>query len=173
MQADELVSKNDFLEGSLQGLRDDDITVLEAFSHYQTSKFPFFDRVEVAHEFMELLTFKIKESKSRMDKEYLAQFSLTFFQNSIKTYGFNPKFVATQLKSLITYYQNQKNLDKAIEVCELLIRHGITDDDSKGFHVRLDDLYRLRKKVLDKGGDLSMIDFSSSKDDFQDEDEED
>ena len=151
--------KEQFLEQILRRLHEDDITVLEDFRGYQGSEAPFFDRVEVAHEFLDLLTFKIKESKSRMDKESLAQFSQDFIRDTLKTYGYNPKFVAVQSKALITYYQNQKNLDKAIAVCELLIRNGITDDDSKGFHVRLDELYRLKRKVEEKGGDLSVLQF--------------
>jgi hypothetical protein len=152
-------SKEEFLEQILRRLREDDGAVLEDFQAYQKSSVPFFDRVEVAHEFLDLLTFKIKESKSRMDKEALGQFSLDFIRDTLKSYGYNPKFVAVQCKALITYYQNQKNLDKAIEVCELLIRNGITDDDSKGFHVRLDELYRLKRKVEEKGGDLSGLQF--------------
>lgn len=156
--------KNDLLEGMLKRLRDDDIGVLDEFSDFQKSSSPFFDKVEVAHEFLDLLTFKIKESKSRMNKETLAQFSLGFLRQTIRTYGYNPKFVATQAKALITYYQNQKNLDKAIEVCEFLILQGITDDDSKGFHVRLDELYRLKRKIEEKGGDISGISFPSAED---------
>jgi hypothetical protein len=162
--------KNELLEGMLKGLREDDVSVLEKFSEYQASQAPFFDKVEVAHEFLDLLTFKIKESKSRMNKETLAQFSLAFLRQTIRSYGYNPKFVATQAKALITYYQNQKNLDKAIEVCEFLILQGITDDDAKGFHVRLDELYRLKRKIEEKGGDVSGISFPASEDDEDDSD---
>lgn len=162
--------KNDLLEVLLKGLREDDITVLDQFSAYQNSQAPFFDKVEVAHEFLDLLTFKIKESKSRMNKENLAQFSLAFLRQTIRTYGYNPKFVATQAKALITFYQNQKSLDKAIEVCEFLILQGITDDDAKGFHVRLDELYRLKRKIEEKGGDVSGISFPTT-DDEDDEDD--
>ena len=132
--------KPELFEQVLQRLREDDISVLDEFLAYQKSPAPFFDRVEVAHEFLDLLTFKVKESKSRMSKDQLTQFSLDFLRDTLKRYGYNPKFVAIQCKALITYYQNQKNLEKAIEVCEFLIRHGITDDDAKGFHVRLDEL---------------------------------
>ncbi len=150
-------SKEQLLERLLKGLREDNTQVLEGFLAYQRGPAPFFERVEIAHEFLDLLTFKIKESKSRMNKEDLTRFSLDFIRESLKRYGYNPKFVAVQCKALITYHQNQKSLDKAIEVCEFLIRNGITDDDSKGFHVRLDELYRLKKKVEEKGGDLSAI----------------
>jgi len=150
-----------FLAGALQRLREDDVTVLEDFLAYQHGDHPFFNRVEVAHEFLDLLTFKIKESRSLMNKEALARFSFEFLRDTLKGYGYNHKFVAVQCKALITYYQNQRNLDKAIEVCELLIRHGITDDESKGFHIRLDELYRLRRKVLERGGDFSGIFFPS------------
>jgi hypothetical protein len=163
-------AKNELLEGMLKGLREDDITILDQFSEYQASKAPFFDKVEVAHEFLDLLTFKIKESKSRMNKEGLAQYSLAFLRQTIRTYGYNPKFVATQAKALITYYQNQKNLDKAIEVSEFLILQGITDDDAKGFHVRLDELYRLKRKIEEKGGDVSGIAFPMAEDEDEDED---
>lgn len=164
------VSKDDLLEGLLKGLREDSIVVLDEFTAYQGSGAQFFEKVEVAHEFLDLLTFKIKESKSKMNKESLAQFSLVFLRQTIKTYGYNPKFVATQTKALITYYQNQKNLDKAIEVCEFLILQGITDDDAKGFHVRLDELYRLKRKIEEKGGDVSGISFPTVEDDDDDED---
>jgi hypothetical protein len=154
-----------FLEGLLERLRNDDSEVVGDFKTYQSSSAPFFERVEVAHEFLDLLTFKIKESKSKMDKDYLTVFSFEFIRDTVKEYGYNPKFVAVQCKALITFYQNQKNLEKAIEVCEFLIRNGITDDDSKGFHVRLDDLYRLKRKVDEKGGDYSGITFATDEDD--------
>ena len=157
--------KEHLLEDLLKRLQADDIVVLDDFLAYENSNAPFFDRVEIAHEFLDLLTFKIKESKSRMGKDTLTQFSLEFLKDTLKRYGYNPKFVAIQCKALITYYQNQKNLDKAIEVCEFLIRNGITDDDSKGFHVRLDDLYRLRKRVVEKGLDLRSLKFPIEEED--------
>lgn len=164
-------SKDLFLEKLLQGLKDDNIAVLDLFADYQKGSAPFFEKVEVAHEFLDLLTFKIKESKSRMNKEQLSQYSLGFLRQTIRQYGYNPKFVATQAKALITYYQNQKNLEKAIEVCEFLILQGITDDDAKGFHVRLDELYRLKRKIEEKGGDASSISFASLDDDYEEEEE--
>ena len=166
-------NKEQFLERLLQGLKEDSITVLDQFADYQKSGAPFFEKVEIAHEFLDLLTFKIKESKSKMNKEQLSQYSLGFLRQTIRQYGYNPKFVATQAKALITYYQNQKNLDKAIEVCEFLILQGITDDDAKGFHVRLDELYRLKRKIEEKGGDVSAISFASLDDDYEDDDEKD
>ncbi len=150
-------SKEEILEKLLNGLKEDQIEILEDYTAYQNSEASFFEKVELAHEFLDLLTFKIKESRSKMNKEILAQFSLDFFRRSIKSYSYNPKFTGTQCKALITYYQNQKNLDKAIEVCEFLILQGITDDDSKGFHVRLDDLYRLKRKWEEKGMDASDL----------------
>lgn len=161
--------KDQTLEKLLAGLRDDNVQVVDDFSEYQKSAAPFFEKVEIAHEFLDLLTFKIKESKSKMNKEQLSQFSLGFLRQTIKPYGYNPKFVAIQCKALITYYQNQKNLDKAIEVCEFLILQGITDDDSKGFHVRLDELYRLKRKIEEKGGDLSGLSFPMADDEDEDE----
>ncbi|HLP40536.1 MAG TPA: hypothetical protein VK465_03430 [Fibrobacteria bacterium] len=161
--------KDQLLERLLKGLREDNIGVLDIFAEYQKSGAPFFEKVEIAHEFLDLLTFKIKESKSRMNKEQLSQYSLGFLRQTIRQYGYNPKFVATQAKALITYYQNQKNLEKAIEVCEFLILQGITDDDAKGFHVRLDELYRLKRKIEEKGGDLSSISFPTVEDEDEDE----
>lgn len=165
----EFSSKEDFLEQALRRLQQDDASILDDFMLYENSKAPFFDRVEVAHEFLDLLTFKIKESKSRMSKESLTQFSLDFLRDTLKLYGYNPKFVAIQCKALITYHQNQKNLEKAIQVCEFLIANGIIDDDSKGFHVRLDDLYRLKKRVEEKGIDLRSIKFPTVEDDDEEE----
>jgi hypothetical protein len=94
-----------------------------------------------------------------MDKDMLAEFSLGFLRQTIRQFGYNPKFIATQAKALITFFQNQKNIDKAIEVCEFLILNGITDDEAKGFHVRLDDLHRFKRKLGEKGGDVSMKSF--------------
>jgi hypothetical protein len=158
-------NKDQILERFLQALRDDQTEILAEFVAYQKGNAPFFERVEVAHEFLDLLTFKIKESKSKMNKDELTSFSLNFIRDTLKKYGYNPKFVAVQCKALITYHQNQKNLERAIEICEFLIRNGITDDDSKGFHVRLDELYRLKKKVEEKGGDLSAIHIPMVEDD--------
>lgn len=165
------IGKDDLLEGLLKGLREDSIVILDEFTDYQKSGAQFFEKVEVAHEFLDLLTFKIKESKSKMNKEQLAQFSLAFLRQTIKTYGYNPKFVATQTKALITFYLNQKNLDKAIEVCEFLILQGITDDDAKGFHVRLDELFRLKRKIEEKGGDVSGISIPTIEDDEDEKDD--
>ena len=89
-------NKDQLLEKLLQGLKDDRIGVLDEFAEYQGSKAPFFEKVEIAHEFLDLLTFKIKESKSRMNKEQLSQYSLGFLRQTIRQYGYNPKFVATQ-----------------------------------------------------------------------------
>jgi hypothetical protein len=161
--------RNAFLEDALRRLREDDVSVLDDFTAYQASREPFFERVEVAHEFLDQLTFKIKESKSRMSKEILTQFSLNFLRDTLTSYGYNPKFVAVQCKALITYYQNQKNLEKAVEVCEFLISNGIIDDDAKGFHVRLDEFYRIKKKVDERGGDLSGIKFDPIEDEDEDE----
>ncbi len=166
------LGKDQLLEMLLNGLRDDDTDVLDNFTTYQNSKAPFFEKVEVAHEFLDQLTFKIKESKSKMNKDLLVQFSLAFLRQTIRQYGYNPKFIATQAKALITYYQNQKNLDKAIEVCEFLILQGITDDDAKGFHVRLDELYRLKRKIMEKGGDINSISFPTLADDLDDDEAE-
>ena len=153
------------LEGLLARLRDDDISVLDDFLAWQARPVEFFAKVEAAHEFIDQLTFKIKESKSRMGKDRLTQFSLDFLRNTFAPYGYNPKFVAVQCKALITFHQNQKNLAKAIEVCEFLIENGITDDDAKGFHVRLDEFHRLKKKVDERGGDLSGIKFEPLEED--------
>ncbi len=158
-----------YIESLLQRLREDDASVLADFLDWQSKPLEFFEKVEGAHEFLDQLTFKIKESKSRMSKDMLTQFSLDFLRNTLVSYGYNPKFVAVQCKALITYYQNQKNLAKAIEVCEFLIENGITDDDARGFHVRLDEFHRLKKKVDERGGDLSGITFVPIEDD---EDEE-
>lgn len=162
-------SEKNVLESLLTRLREDDIDVLQDFQEWQKRPLEFFEKVEGAHEFLDQLTFKIKESKSRMSKETLTQFSLDFLRDTLPSYGYNPKFVAVQCKALITFHQNQKNLAKAIEVCEFLIENGITDDDAKGFHVRLDEFHRLKKRVDERGGDLSGIKFAPVE---EDEDEE-
>jgi hypothetical protein len=152
-------TSRELLEGLLERLREDDITVLDDFQAWQRRASDFFEKVEGAHEFLDQLTFKIKESRSRMSKDALTQFSLDFLRDTFAAYGYNPKFVAVQCKALITYHQNQKNLAKAIEVCEFLIENGITDDDAKGFHVRLEAFHRLKKRVDERGGDMSGIRF--------------
>lgn len=162
-------SEKNVLESLLTRLREDDIDVLQDFQEWQKRPLEFFEKVEGAHEFLDQLTFKIKESKSRMSKETLTQFSLDFLRDTLPSYGYNPKFVAVQCKALITFHQNQKNLAKAIEVCEFLIENGITDDDAKGFHVRLDEFHRLKKRVDERGGDLTGIKFAPVE---EDEDEE-
>jgi hypothetical protein len=161
-------TSNASLEALLNRLREDDAAVLEDFLAWQAGPMDFFQKVEGAHEFLDQLTFKIKESKSRMSKETLTQFSLDFLRQTLSAYGYNPKFVAVQCKALITFHQNQKNLAKAIEVCEFLIENGITDDDAKGFHARLDEFHRIKRKVDERGGDLSVIAFTP----VEDEDEE-
>ncbi len=153
-----------FLESLLTRLLEDDVHVLDDFAAWQNEPLEFFGKVEGAHEFLDQLTFKIKESKSRMNKDVLTQFSLDFLRRTLPEYGYNPKFVAVQCKALITYYQNQKNLAMAIEVCEFLIENGITDDDAKGFHVRLDEFHRLKKRVDERGGDVSGIRFTPADD---------
>ena len=162
-------AENPVLDALLARLREDDLTVLEDFTAWQATDMDFFVKVEGAHEFLDQLTFKIKESKSRMDKDVLTQFSLDFLRRTLEAYGYNPKFVAVQCKALITYYQNQKNLAKAIEVCEFLIENGITDDDAKGFHVRLDEFHRLKRRVDERGGDLSGIKFEAVEEDEEEE----
>ncbi|HEX2612070.1 MAG TPA: hypothetical protein VHO02_00560 [Fibrobacteria bacterium] len=162
-------TSREFLEDLLNRLREDDITVLQDFLAWQGRAQEFFGKVEGAHEFLDQLTFKIKESRSRMSKDTLTQFSLDFLRDTFAAYGYNPKFVAVQCKALITYHQNQKNLAKAIEVCEFLIENGITDDDAKGFHVRLDAFHRLKKRVDERGGDLSGIRFEPLEDEEEDE----
>ena len=157
------------MERLMRGLREDDIAVLDEFNAHQNSTEPFFEKVELAHEFLDLLTFKLKESKSKMDKEALSRFSLDFLRKTIRPYGYNPKFIAVQCKALITYHQNQKNLDRAIEVCEFLILQGITDDEAKGFHVRLDELHRLKRKLEEKGLDALSINLPLVEDDEDDE----
>lgn len=162
-------SEKPVLESLLARLREDDIHVLQDFEAWQKEPLEFFEKVEGAHEFLDQLTFKIKESKSRMSKETLTQFSLDFLRDTLPSYGYNPKFVAVQCKALITFHQNQKNLAKAIEVCEFLIENGITDDDAKGFHVRLDEFHRLKKRVDERGGDLSGIKFAAAEEDDDEE----
>ena len=165
-------TSRDLLEGLLARLREDDLSVLDDFLAWQRRAPGFFEKVEGAHEFLDQLTFKIKESRSRMSKDALTQFSLDFLRDTFSAYGYNPKFVAVQCKALITYHQNQKNLAKAIEVCEFLIENGITDDDAKGFHVRLEAFHRLQKRVDERGGDLSGIRFEPLDEDEDDEGDE-
>lgn len=159
-----------FLESALHRLREDDVSVLREFREWQASSLPFFEKVEAAHEFLDQLTFKIKESKSRMSKDDLTEFSLNFLRDTLPLYEYNPKFVAVQCKALITYHQNQRNLPKAIEVCEFLISNGITDDDAKGFHARLDEFYRIKRKVEERGGDINVVAFPPLVDEEETED---
>jgi len=144
------MTKDEFVKTLLKPLRKEDLSVFQAFEQFQASDIDQIEKIEWTHEFLDLLSFKLRESKSKMDKEYLAKFILDFFKKTIKVYDYNSKFVSSQIKSLVTFYRNRRELDNAIEALEFLIMNGITDDEGKAYHLQLDELYRLRQK---KGGE--------------------
>ncbi len=146
------MTKEEFDADYLEALRNEDVTVFERFEEFQKSSINAYTKIEWTHEFLDLLSFKLRESRCKMDKEFLAQYILSFFRKTIKNYDYNSKFVGSQIKSLVTYYRNRRELDKAIESLEFLIQNGIVDDDGQGFHIQLDDLYRLRQKRAEKQG---------------------
>lgn len=148
------MDKNEFNVKIINKLKDEKIDALKFFEEFQESNIEFYQRVEWTHDFIDLLSFKIRESKSRMDKDVLSQYLFDFLKKTVPRYGYNPKFVAAQCKTLITYYKNNKDLDKAIEVLEFLIVQGITEDDTQGFHIQLDELYRLRRSRQQRSSEL-------------------
>ncbi len=145
------MNKQNFEDNVLGPLKADNISALDVFSDFQKSDMDLYDKIEMCHEFIDTLCFKLRESKSTMDKSVLAVYCFDFFKKTIKTFDYNPKFIAAQCKSLVTYHKNQKDLSTAIEVLEFLIQNGIADDDGHGYHIQLDELYRLRLKKQQKG----------------------
>ena len=144
MDAEELFKKN------LKKLQEDDVSALNDFEQFHKSEMNIYDKIEFTHEFLDLLSFKLKQSKCPMNKDVLADYILRLFTKTIDKYEYNHKFIASQFKALVTYHKNNKNFDKAVEALELLILHGIIDDDAQRFHIQLDELYRLRKKRWEK-----------------------
>ena len=135
-----------FKKEVLEPLNGDDILAIESFKGFDFSKMDFYEHIELVHEYLDILAFKLKESKSILDKEILAQYVFEFLKKTIDTYDFNSKFVGYLGKTLVTYYKNQKNLDCAVEVLEFLIFNGITENSGLEFHIQLDEFYRLRIK---------------------------
>jgi hypothetical protein len=145
------------IKNILNKLRENDISALEDFNLFQKAEMDIYTKIELTHEILDLMSFKLKQSKCLMDKEALADYILNVFKKTINTYEYNPKFIASQFKALITFHRNNKDYDKAIGALELLVYYGITDDDSQRFHIQLDDLYRQRKKYqekLERNGDV-------------------
>lgn len=130
----------------LQELQDENPKSLELFEQILESDVDHFEKVEFSHEFMSLLSFKIKESKCEMDKFLLCEKLLGYLKSTIRTFDYNPKFVASMGKTLVTFYRNRKEIEKAIEVLEFLIFYNIPDADGEEFHIQLDSLYRFQKK---------------------------
>ncbi|MBF0429905.1 MAG: hypothetical protein HQK83_01395 [Fibrobacteria bacterium] len=140
------MEKQKFKEKVLKALQDDDISALRLFDKFQASDTDFYEKIEMSHEFIDLLSFKLRESKSQMNKEILAAYSFRFLKKTFKDFDYNKKFITSQFKTLVTYYKNQKDLDSAIDALEFLIMQGIADSSSNEFHIQLDDMYRLRLK---------------------------
>ena len=135
-----------FRKNILQVLEADDPSGIDRYEAFDCKGMEFHEYVELTHEYLDLLSFKLRESKSKMDKDMLAGYIFSFIKKAIKEYDFNEKFVSSQCKTLVTYYKNQKDLDNAILVLEFLIFYGITENSGPGYHIQLDELYRLRKK---------------------------
>lgn len=144
------MEKTDFDKNILEPLRQDNIDALSAFKSFHESDFDLYTKIEWTHEFLDLLSFKLRESKCPMDKEKLSRFAFDFYRQTISVYDYNRRFIAIQCKTLVTYYKNRKEIDNAIKVLEFLIQNGITEEDSQEFHVQLDDLYRYRFKQQGK-----------------------
>ena len=144
------MEKADFEKTILNPLRKNDIGALGAFKVFHESDFDLYTKIEWTHEFLDLLSFKLRESKCTMDKEKLSRFAFYFYRKTIMNYDYNKRFLAAQCKTLVTYHQNRKELDKAINVLEFLVQNGITEDDTQGFHIQLDDLYRHRARQQEK-----------------------
>jgi len=144
------MDKKTFHNSIVKKLMQDDISSLDAFEAFQNEDTELYKKIEFTHEFLDVLCFKLKQSKSTMDKDILAAYLFKIFQQTFKAYRYNLKFISSQFKSIVTYYRNHKQYSKAIQVLEFLIQHGITDNDSEGFHIQLDKMYRKRIKFEKK-----------------------
>lgn len=152
----------DFLSELLTGLAKDDVNVFKNFEEAGRRPDLTPTQVEDLHEFMEMAANRIRNSKSKLDRETAAYSIISFLREHNKRLGIHPRFLATICSALATYFQNHKKWDPAIAACELLVSRNVTDEDGEGFHARLDRLYQLRIK---KGGSGS----SSDADDFDSE----
>ena len=128
---------------------------IECFAMFRTCLKGNSDTIEkghFAHDFLDLLGFKLRESRCKLDKSLLASELFDLLSFAMKKVDFNPKFIASVGKTLVTFHRNHKDLDQAIVCLEFLIFHGISDADGEEFHIQLDELYRLRRKKSEKNG---------------------
>ncbi|MEN9353682.1 MAG: hypothetical protein RL318_1007 [Fibrobacterota bacterium] len=156
----------DFITELLAGLAKDDIAVFKRFEEIGAKPDLTPTQVEDLHEFMEMAANRIRNSKSKIDRETAAYSVIGFLRENNRRLGIHPRFLATICSALATYFQNHKKWDPAISACELLVSRNVTDEDGEGFHARLDRLYQLRLK---KGGSES----SSDADYIEEENEDD
>lgn len=145
----------DFIAELLAGLAKDDIAVFKRFEEIGSRPDLTPSQVEDLHEFMEMAANRIRNSKSKIDRETAAYSIIHFLRDHNKRLGIHPRFLATVCSALATYFQNHKKWDPAISACELLVSRNVTDEDGEGFHARLDRLYQLRLK---KGSSESSSD---------------
>jgi len=141
------MNEEQFSKTILADLKSNDISALERFEEFLNSKVEKYQKIGRTHEFIDILTFKLKQSKSTLDKAVLAEYIFGLIKKTIKKFNYDPKFVASQVKSLITYYKTRKDYDNAVKVLEFLIKNGITDEMGQKFHIQLDEMYRLNKKL--------------------------
>jgi hypothetical protein len=140
------MDKPSFQKEILNRLKNEDVSALAKFEEFQAREMDLFDKIALTHEFIDLLSFKLRQSKCKMDKTVLSEFLFQVFKNTVKTYDYNFKFIAYQFKTLVIYHKNCKNFDKAIKILEFLIQLGISDAEGEKFHIQLDELYRLRRR---------------------------
>jgi len=137
---------SDPLAGLLSGLAKDDMRVFERFEEAGRRNDLTAAQIETLHEFMEAATNRIRNSKSKLDREAAAYSVIEFLKEHNRRMGIHPRFLATIGAALVTYFQNHKKWDPAIAACELLVSRNVTDEDGEGFYARLDHLYQMRLK---------------------------
>jgi nicotinic acid mononucleotide adenylyltransferase len=147
-------TSSDPLAGLLAGLAKDDMRVFAQFEEIGRRGDLTASQIEALHEFMEAATNRIRNSKSKLDREAAAYSVIEFLKEHNRRMGIHPRFLATIGSALVTYFQNHKKWDPAIAACELLVSRNVTDEDGEGFHARLDHLYQLRLKKSQSASDV-------------------
>lgn len=142
----ETMNKETFDTSVLRRLLEDNMAALESFEAFCASEVDFQIKVEWSHEFLDVASNKLRESKSSMDKEILAACLFSFFKKTVRDYGYNTAFLVQQCKRLLAHYHLQKNLALEVEVLEFLIQNGVIEEGKEDFHIQLDKAHHLQRK---------------------------
>ena len=140
------MNKETFDRDVLKPLMEENISALEYFEEFQLSEINFQTKVEWNHEFLDLVSSKLRESKSSMSKEKLASYLLSFLKKTARKYDYNSSFLVQQCKRLIAYYNREQDLLSKIEALEFLVQNGIIEEGSEDFHIQLDKAYHSHQK---------------------------